>query len=126
MNRTLNIELMSLRFFSSRYLIRKPYLKYGIVLRTLKEETLLIPAILIKDTRLFIDICNDRLEPLDSIDYRYQIFPCELLQDDLFYIFKTDEHEVKLHKRETKLFYSYKVLMPISGKMMLEEPDFTF
>ncbi|MDR0505375.1 MAG: hypothetical protein LBH32_00950 [Dysgonamonadaceae bacterium] len=127
-DKALNIELMSLKFFSSRFLIRKPYLEYGIVQKTWKVrkgmsvvesgEIEWIPAILIKDTRLYIDVCDDRLYPLVSDSYYgFKAFPCEFLQDETDYIFRASEHELKLNKRAVASFYSSKCFSLLSGRV---------
>jgi hypothetical protein len=68
-NKSLGIEPMSLKFFSSHFLIKKKYLEYGIVVKINRvtaeiDET---PAILIKDSRLFINIWDDCWKVLRAI-----------------------------------------------------------
>jgi hypothetical protein len=126
-DKALNIELMSLKFFSSRFLIRKLYLEYGIVVKTNRktEETEIIPAILINNyLPLFIDICGDKLKSYVSDSrYGYETLPCEFLQDETDYIFRTNEHKLKLSKGYMAEFYSSKCFSPFTKRIVGAIPE---
>jgi len=122
----LAVEPMSLKFFSYRFMIRKKYLRYGIVAKTnqVTYETELIPALLIKGVELFINILEDRLEHnISDSQYVFKEFECEFLLSKTHYIFRHGEMEELLGKRFMKEFYLNKVFSWETKKMMGATPD---
>ena len=120
------IELLSLKFFANRFNVPKNKLTYGIITKkNLKSEKVWqMPAILIKGSELFIDICEDRLKhKISDSQYQFEVYHCELIDDGAYYIFRHDEREMKLQKEEIEIFYSDKWLSDASRAIAGATPE---
>lgn len=121
--RVKNAPMMSLKFFSHRFLIKSKYLEYGIVEKKEKDsendESILVAAILIKSPLpIYIDILEDKI--FSTIDYLYnfEIFPCEPFRKGQLYVFRSGTKEVELDEVYLDMFYSRRALIPSTRRII--------
>lgn len=103
-------KVMKLSFFAKRFNVQQKWLSWGIVISENEDQEIkILPAVLIKGTSLFIDISEDRLDPLVNIcGCRSASYQATVTENENAYIFSSGRDSVSLKKDVISTVYARK------------------